>query len=355
MLNKWSKNILSFVCVFMLTIFVCVLSAAAEVPEGANLDALAIRIDGPDGRMPITISYGEFVNGQYELEDLAPGVYTVTELNADTLVENYTLQADSVTLMTITVEADGTATASLFNHYAPSEEEPEEEPEEDEELIDIPVNKIWNDNDNQDGNRPSSINVTLYANGAPVASAELSEGNGWGFTFEGMPKNDENGNEIVYSISETPVPMYTSSVNGFTIINDYQREVTSASAQKIWDDNNNAAGKRPSSVAVTLSNGQVFILSDANGWSVQVNDLPAYVNGQPAVYTWREQSVIGYAQSVSMNGNSAVFTNTLWQRPEVADEEEKPKVPGDTYYVFEEYETPLGVELIINHVGDCFD
>ena len=58
---------------------------------------------------------------------------------------------------------------------------------------------------------------------------------------------------------------------------------------------------------------------------------------------------------VAQNGNNAVFTNALWHRPELADEVEKPKVPGDTWYVFEEYETPLGVEVMINHVGDCFD
>ena len=29
--------------------------------------------------------------------------------------------------------------------------------------------------------------------------------------------------------------------------------------------------------------------------------------------------------------------------------------PGKPTQVLEDYETPLGVEVIINHVGDCFD
>ena len=355
-MKKWYLYLVSLLCLLAL-LCGCLAVSVAEAPEGADLGALIFWIDGPDERMPMTISYSEFTGGQFELDDLAPGTYTVTELNADTLVEDYTLQTDSITSMTVVVEEDGTATASLFNHYAPSEEEePEEEPEEEEETVDIPVTKIWEDNNNEDGNRPESISVTLYANGAAVDSATLSAGTGWAHTFEGLPKNDADGNEIAYSVNEAPVPMYTTSVSGTTITNTYQREVTSVSVQKIWDDDNNAAGKRPSSIAVTLSNGQIFILSEGNGWSATASDLPVVVNGQPVTYSWTEQSVIGYVQSgASANGGTTVFTNSLWQRPELADEVEKPKVPGDTYYVFEEYETPLGVEVMINHVGDCFD
>ena len=29
--------------------------------------------------------------------------------------------------------------------------------------------------------------------------------------------------------------------------------------------------------------------------------------------------------------------------------------PGGDFAIFEEYQTALGVETIINHVGDCFD
>ena len=36
-------------------------------------------------------------------------------------------------------------------------------------VIDIPVTKIWNDQDNQDGLRPASIVVNLLANGEKVA------------------------------------------------------------------------------------------------------------------------------------------------------------------------------------------
>ena len=47
----------------------------------------------------------------------------------------------------------------------------------------------------------------------------------------------------------------------------------------------------------------------------------------------------------------------LFERPALEPETETPKVPGKpvALFNFEEYDTPLGVEVMINHVGDCFD
>ena len=49
------------------------------------------------------------------------------------------------------------------------------------------------------------------------------------------------------------------------------------------------------------------------------------------------------------------FTNSIWTRPENPTQGKKPKTPGQATYIFEDYDTPLGVEIVINHVGDCFD
>ncbi|MBR6443043.1 MAG: hypothetical protein IKS46_05100, partial [Clostridia bacterium] len=79
------------------------------------------------------------------------------------------------------------------------------------------------------------------------------------------------------------------------------------------------------------------------------------INGQPAVYTWTEGGALGYEmESKTTNGTVTTFTNRLWKRPDEPGPGKKPKTPGDTVEI-DEYETPLGVEIIINHVGDCFD
>ena len=70
-----------------------------------------------------------------------------------------------------------------------------------------------------------------------------------------------------------------------------------------------------------------------------------------------EQEIIGYKQTGKETaGGTTVFTNTVIER-DVPPPEGKtpPKKRGDKYVIIEDYVTPLGVEVVINHVGDCFD
>lgn len=323
----------------------------------ANTGNLTIEILGPDElTSPLTIHYSDFKNGKYELPNLQPGVYTVVERNAETLVKYYTMTSNSIAGMTIEVKPDGTPTAKLFNQYvAPPTPEP------DAEFVDIPVTKTWNDSNNADGNRPASVTVRLYADGAEVDSHVLTAAENWQFTFAEKPRyQEDNKTEIVYTVGEDAVAMYAATVNGYNIVNDYQPEVTSVSVSKVWDDNNNEQNLRPDSIAVSLSDGQkvvkVVVLNEVNGWTATVNNLPTVVNGQNAQYAWKEQQVLSYSlEGVTQQGNLMVFTNKVWERPENPTAGRRPRTRGNTWYVFEDYDTPLGVNVVINHVGDCFD
>ena len=323
----------------------------------ANTGNLTFEILGPDARTkPMTIHYSDFKNGKFELPDLQPGVYTVVERNAETLVKYYTLTSNSIAGITVEVKPDGTAAAKLFNQYAAP---PTQEP--DAEFVDIPVTKTWNDNNNADGNRPASVTARLYADGAEVDSHVLTAAENWQFTFAEKPRyQEDNKTEIVYTVGEDAVAMYAATVNGYNIVNDYQPEVTSVSVSKVWDDNNNEQNLRPASIAMSLSDGQkvvkVVVLNEANGWTATVNNLPTVVNGQNAQYAWKEQQVLSYSlEGVTQQGNLMVFTNKVWERPENPTAGRRPRTRGNTWYVFEDYDTPLGVNVVINHVGDCFD
>lgn len=88
------------------------------------------------------------------------------------------------------------------------------------ERIGIPVRKVWVDNNDHFGWRPDSITVELYANGKPTGKTltlgpnalqnlwnfVTGSANGWSGTFTGIPKYDQNGALIEYSVVETPVP-----------------------------------------------------------------------------------------------------------------------------------------------------
>ncbi len=317
----------------------------------ASAGSLSIVIDGPDARMPLKITYADFTDGKYELDGLVPGSYSVIERNAETLVRAYTLTSDSVTGMSITVGKEG-ATATLFNQYVPAPT-PEPEPE----LIDIPVTKTWNDDNNRDGNRPGSIMVRLYADGVEVDSMTMSAANGWTGNFLSKPRTYADGTEILYTVNEDPVEWYTSVVSGMNITNTYQPEVTSVSVRKEWDDNDNAQKIRPTTLAVTLLPvGRIYVLSADNGWAVTADNLPTRINGQEVTYSWTEQETVGYVRdSVVTDGNVTTFRNRIVRIPTPPQGSKTPRVPSGDIAYFEEYKTALGVEVMINHVGDCFD
>lgn len=317
----------------------------------AEVGALTFEIIGPDARLPMTVTYAQFTDGKYELDNLIPGEYAVVERNAEGLVRAYTLTSNSITGIALTVGKDG-ATASLINRYVPAPT-----PAPDAEVIDIPVVKIWNDDNNKDGNRPESITVKLFANGIQNETVVLTAADGWEYTFTDKPRYDENGEEIVYTLGEEPVEWYTSSVNGSFITNDYTPEVTSASVAKIWDDEDNKQNIRPTSIAVTLLPvGEVYVLNAENGWSFTRNGLPTKINGEPVTYSWREQETVGYVLAdTKTEGSAMVFTNRVAKVPEIPKDKPQAKKPGDTWYIFEDYDTALGIPILINHVGDCFD
>lgn len=72
--------------------------------------------------------------------------------------------------------------------------------------------------------RSESVTVRLYADGVQVDEVVLSDANSWVYLWEGLPKLNENGTEIVYSVQEMNVPRYyNASVTDdgflFTVVN----------------------------------------------------------------------------------------------------------------------------------------
>lgn len=88
------------------------------------------------------------------------------------------------------------------------------------ELIDISGSKTWDDSNNEEGKRPKSIKINLLADDIEIDSKKVTEEDGWTWRFTDLPKY-RNGNEINYRITEDVVEHYTSTVEGFNVINKY--------------------------------------------------------------------------------------------------------------------------------------
>ena len=181
------------------------------------------------------------------------------------------------------------------------------------EKISIEGNKTWEDNNNQDGVRPQSITINLFANGEKIDTKQVTENEEWKWNFENLPKY-KNGVEIEYTISEENVENYTSKVEGYNIINTHTPGETGRTVQKVWQDSNNQDGIRPESIEVQLlSNGEVcgekVTLSEENEWKYTWEKLPEKKDGVKVEYTLEEiGEVPGY--EVTYDNESFIIINT---------------------------------------------
>ncbi len=180
----------------------------------------------------------------------------------------------------------------------------------------VTVKKNWDDNNNQDGVRPTSVNVQLKADGEPVGDAvTLNADNSWSYTWKNLPKKS-NGAAITYTVEETPVPAgYDVTVTGdvekgFTVTNKHTPDTTEATIVKVWEDNDNQDGKRPETLKVTLSNGTEVTLPQDGKWTATVTGLPKYNNGVLIEYSWTEETIEGYSvKSNETEGTVTTITN----------------------------------------------
>ena len=167
--------------------------------------------------------------------------------------------------------------------------------------------KIWADNNNQDGKRPSEITVDLYADGVKVdgQSKTITEADGWTYSWSNLDKY-KDGKEIKYTVKEvTTADGYTPSYDDahINVTNTHTPATTSVLVKKTWDDSNDASGKRPSAITVKLYADHVLkaeqtLKADASGdWSYEFTDLPMYKEGkvgQKINYTVTEEEIPGY-------------------------------------------------------------
>ena len=172
------------------------------------------------------------------------------------------------------------------------------------EKTSISGQKTWNDNDNQDGKRPSKITVNLLANGLKVASKEVkpdATGN-WAYRFDNLDVVDDAGNVIAYTVSEEPVAGYETTVEGTNITNNRIPDMTEVAVKKVWDDKENKDGLRPEKITVRLlADGQEVAVKEitaTDNWQASFTDLPVYKDGKKIVYTITEDPVAGYTSKI---------------------------------------------------------
>ena len=251
-------------------------------------------------------------DGTVTSEQLPVGEYILKEIAAP---DGYILDdAES----TVVVKSGEATVCTVTNTKKPVNPPPPPSPA----TTSVRVNKLWDDANDQDGLRPDSITVQLYANGIVIDTITLNAANMWTVTFNDLPVNTAEGTAIVYTVEETVPEGYTKDIVGnaaadsFTITNTHTPETTSVSVSKVWDDANDQDGLRPDSITVQLlANGmavKTLTLSADNMWTGTFSDLPVNDQGLPIVYTVDETVPEGYTKDIVGNAaaDSFIITNT---------------------------------------------
>ena len=180
------------------------------------------------------------------------------------------------------------------------------------------VSKVWDDNNNQDGLRPTAITVILTGDDGSRRVKSVTAAENWTVTFENLPKNKNHGQNIQYTVSEAFVSGYTEAItqndDNYTITNTHTPASSEFFVTKIWKDNGNNDGMRPDEITVTAhgSDGRSYTekLNANNQWSIMFSNLPKYADGKTIDYTLAEEVVPGYASSITRNGKSFTLINT---------------------------------------------
>ncbi|WP_212741340.1 Cna B-type domain-containing protein [Bifidobacterium moukalabense] len=192
--------------------------------------------------------------------------------------------------------------------------------------VDVHVKKVWDDANNHDGLRPSSVTVHLLADGADTGKKlTLNDAGQWQGSFTGLAEKNTAGHKIAYAVSEDPTAAhYTATVtgsaaNGFTITNSHTPEIVSIKVVKKW------VGPRSGSVSVHLladgvDTGQSLVLDEAGDWKGAFTDLRKYTaDGRQIAYTVSEDPVDGYTGEVTGDMASGfTVTNTNVQTTRVS-------------------------------------
>ncbi|MBR1758230.1 MAG: Cna B-type domain-containing protein [Lachnospiraceae bacterium] len=205
----------------------------------------------------------------------------------------------------------------------------------DYQLTDLEITKVWDDAKNQDGIRLTAEELKAKLTLSPEVEGKeptiVDNGDGtYTITYTGLPRFS-NGEEVEYTVTESEIDGYTTTGSPAkdhgTITNTHEPEVTEVTVVKVWDDDDNIGGIRPTSINVQLTadgvaSGDPVTLPEDGEWTYTWENLPKYNNGTEISYTADETAVpAGYTKTgpvkeVAEDGTvTFTITNTYTPTP----------------------------------------
>jgi len=275
--------------------------------EGEALQGAKFTLVNPKTKYTKTIVTDE--NGIAKLENVFKADYVLTEVEAP---EGYELDSTPRTIskedFENSIAKGATVEVEMLN----------KKKEVVAKATNLSVKKEWVLDPALATNKPEKVVVFVLKNGVKDENltVELSAANGWKASFSNLPKQDANGKEIVYTVSEEEVAGFKAAISGsektgFTISN-YNGSRVVIPVTKIWE----GKGPHPDHLNVQLfANGEkvaTYTLNKANGWQHSFDMPKLDEKGKEIRYTVTEDSVAGYTATTQSNpatGYVNVFVN----------------------------------------------
>ena len=257
----------------------------------------------------------------------------------------YTVEEEDVNGYTKAITGDQNAGFVITNTKDPDKPITPPQPKPEPEKITLKVTKNWLGADGNPKAPNASLGTVIFKlmNGTQVVDTQTvnvadKQGTTWEVAFKEVPKKDEQGNTINYTVEEVKVDGYDTTVNGFTITNKEkpttppqpkpEPEKITLKVTKYWvdkDGKEKAPSDKVTSVTFNLMNGTEVVdtqtVTRANNegkatWEITFKEVPKNdAQGKPINYTVAEAKVDGYDTTV--NG----FTVTNKEKPVTPDVE----------------------------------
>ena len=264
------------------------------------------------------------VNGYVEPGDITGWTCTINEIPIISMADNtpyvYDWEGTEVANYEIS-EKSVTGNVTTFTYRYIGDIQTTEE----NNRLALTVKVLFDDDDNAAGLRPTSITMDLIQDGKVTGYVEPGDITGWVSTINELPViNMAENTPYTYDWEGQFVSFYEISdktVEGNVTTFTYKyvgNNMMGLTVIKVWDDNDNAAGKRPESVTMNLiQNGKenaYVVLSELTGWKYTLNEVPiiSMTDNTPYEYVWQEEPVEGYGiTGFSVEGNVTTITNTF--------------------------------------------
>ena len=195
--------------------------------------------------------------------------------------------------------------------------------------VSVKASVKWNDAENQDGVRPKSVSMQLFADGAKYGeSVTVGEADGWSKIWNSLPAKNA-GTDVKYTVEISGVSSYYNAemsgnaAEGYVLTASHTTAVADIPVSVSWNDTDNQDGIRPAEVETELyangeTTGKKLTLTAENSWKGSFEKLPVNAEGKAITYSLKSTSEVeGYTET--SEGTNAGLTLTFSHETAVID------------------------------------